>query len=217
MTRLRDRVLDARLWSKTGLRPDSDRCRDGNGYRFRRRPALGRRRGIRRGSANGRSSGRPPRGRRYPSHNLQAVPAGLSPRLAAVVNALPLQPQFRVLEIGCGPGATARAVAARLVTGHLLAIDRSAKAIAQVRTAAFAEIVSGRMSVRQVAAEDFVLAPDDEPFDLVFAVRVGALDGRHPEAGEQALRRIGLATRPGARLFIDGGHPLRELTIPRSS
>ncbi len=149
------------------------------------------------------------------SHSLRAVPTELSPRLAAVVNALPLQPQFRVLEIGCGPGAAARAVAVRLVTGHVLAIDRSAKAIAQARTAAAAEIASGRMSLRQVAAEHVVLAADEEPFDLVFAIRVGALDGRHPEAGEQALRRLGAVTRPGARLFIDGGHPLRELTIPR--
>lgn len=49
--------------------------------------------------------------------------AGLSSRLAAIVDALPLRPDSRVLEIGCGPGAAARAVAARLVTGHVLAID----------------------------------------------------------------------------------------------
>ena len=42
-------------------------------------------------------------------------PLGLSPRLAAVVQALPLRPDSRVLEIGCGPGAAARAVAARLL------------------------------------------------------------------------------------------------------
>ena len=143
------------------------------------------------------------------------MPAALSPRLAAIVAALPLQPQLRVLEIGCGPGAAARAVAAQLVTGHILAIDRSAKAISQARTNAAAEIASGRMSVRQVAIEDFSLLPDDEPFDLVFAIRVGALDGRHPEAGQQAMRRIAAATVPGARLFIDGGQPLRELPIPR--
>jgi hypothetical protein len=45
---------------------------------------------------------------------------------------------------------------------------------------------------------------------------VGALDGRHPAAGELALRRIALATTEDARLFIDGGDPLRELAIPRS-
>jgi SAM-dependent methyltransferase len=128
---------------------------------------------------------------------------------------LPLEPHLRVLEIGCGPGAAARAVAARLTTGHILAIDRSATAIAQARRSAAAEIASGRLSVRQVAAEDFTLQPDEDPFCLVFAIRVGALAGRHPEAGRQALQRIAGATVPGARLFIDGGQPLRELPIPR--
>jgi SAM-dependent methyltransferase len=145
------------------------------------------------------------------------VPAPLSPRLAAIVDALPVEPHFRVLEIGCGPGAAARAVATRLASGHILAIDRSAAAIAQASAGAADEIAAGRMSVRQVAAEDFVLQPGEEPFDLVFAVRVGALDGRHPRAGTQVLRRIAMATRPGARLFIDGGDPLRELAISRPS
>ncbi|MDL4816988.1 methyltransferase domain-containing protein [Actinomadura opuntiae] len=83
----------------------------------------------------------------------------LSPRLAALVAALPLAPDMWVLEIGCGPGAAARAVASRLDTGHVVAIDRSAKAVAQARAASSAEIVSGRMSVRQAAIEEFVLGP----------------------------------------------------------
>ncbi|SCF21220.1 Methyltransferase domain-containing protein [Micromonospora viridifaciens] len=145
------------------------------------------------------------------------MPAPLSPRLAAIVNALPLRPHSRVLEIGCGPGAAAREVAARLTTGHILAIDRSATAIAQAEAGGVNEIMSGRMSVRQVAAEEFVLQPQEEPFDLVFAVRVGALDGRHPQAGQRVLQRIAMATTPDARLFVDGGDPLRELPIPRSS
>jgi protein-L-isoaspartate O-methyltransferase len=138
---------------------------------------------------------------------------GLSPRLAEIVDALPLQAHSRVLEIGCGPGAAARAVAARLVTGHILAIDRSGKAIAQARANAAEEIASGRMSVRQVAAEEFALQPDEAPFDIVFAVRVGALDGRHPKAGQEALERIAAALAPGGRVFVDGGRPLREIPI----
>ncbi|MEV8593300.1 class I SAM-dependent methyltransferase [Streptomyces sp. NPDC052012] len=139
----------------------------------------------------------------------------LSPRLARAVAALPLEPHLRVLEIGCGPGAAARAVAARLESGHILAIDRSAAAVAQARTACAEEIASGRLTVRQCAAEDFVPAPGEGPFDLVFAFRVGALDGRHPEAGRQALARITAALAPTGRLFVDGGDPLREVPVPR--
>lgn len=137
----------------------------------------------------------------------------LSPRLAAIVDALPIAPDLRILEVGCGTGAAARVIAARLDTGHILAIDRSAKAVAQARSASAAEIASGRMSVRQCAIEDFEPAPGEGPFDLVFAVRVGALDGRHPEAGRKAMSRIAAAIAPGGRVFIDGGDPLREVPV----
>lgn len=140
--------------------------------------------------------------------------SALSPRLAAIVDALPLGHGMRVLEVGGGTGAAARAVAARIGTGHVLMIDRSATAVAQARRHAAGEIADGRLSVRQVAAEDFELGPDDEPFDLAFAVRVGALDGRHPRAGALALRRLADALAPHGRLFIDGGDPLREVRLP---
>ena len=144
---------------------------------------------------------------------IRSHPAGLSPRLTAVVAALPLRPGLRVLEIGCGPGAAARAVAGRIGDGRVLAIDRSATAVAQARRGAAAEIAAGRLIVRQAAAEDFALEEGDAPYDLAFAVRVGALDGRHPEVGRRALRRIAAALTPTGRLFIDGGDPLREIPL----
>jgi len=140
----------------------------------------------------------------------------LSPRLAAIVNALPLRPGMRVLEIGCGPGVAAREVARRLRGGHVLGIDRSQKAITLARAGSKAEIASGQLSFRCVAIEDFELASDDAPFDLAFAIRVGALDGRHPEAFERACARIGAALKPRATLFIDGGDPLRPITLSRA-
>lgn len=139
----------------------------------------------------------------------------LSPRLKAIVDALPLRAGMRVLEIGCGPGAAAREVSRRIGGGHVLAIDRSAKAVGQARTACAQEIAAGRLSVRPAAVEDFELAPGEAPYDLAFAVRVGALDGRHPELAAQALARIAAALTPGGRLYIDGGDPLRELPLPR--
>lgn len=137
----------------------------------------------------------------------------LSPRLAEVVAALPLRPGMRVLEVGCGPGAAARAIAARIADGHVLAIDRSATAIRQLLAGSADELRSGRLGARQVAVEEFELLPGEEPFDLVVAVRVGALDGRHPEAGRRAMARLAAATVPGALLCTDGGDPLRSRPI----
>jgi protein-L-isoaspartate O-methyltransferase len=136
----------------------------------------------------------------------------LSPRLAAVVDALPLRPGVRVLEIGGAPGSAARAVAHRIGDGHIL---RSATGVAQITRLAAAEITAGTLSTRQVAVEDFKLEAGEEHFDLAFAIRVGALDGRHPRAGIAARKRITAALTRTGRLFIDGGDPLREVVLVR--
>lgn len=113
---------------------------------------------------------------------------------------------MRVLEIGCGPGAAAREVA-RIVgpDGHVLAVDRSATAIRQ----AAAGCSSGNLTFRQALVEDFSLLPGEAPYDLAFAVRVGALDGRHPALFDAAVSNIRAALIPGGQLLIDGGDPLK--------
>ncbi|KAI5912240.1 cyclopropane-fatty-acyl-phospholipid synthase family protein [Thauera sp. 2A1] len=128
----------------------------------------------------------------------------LSPRLQKILDALPLQPGLRVLEIGCGPGALARAIAMRVAPGQVLGIDRSARAVAQAMAASAEAIAAGHVSFRQVAAEDFVLAPGEAPFDLIVAVRVGAFDGRHPDARARAWPRLADAHAPGGCLVVDG-------------
>ncbi len=131
--------------------------------------------------------------------------AALSERLQSVLDALPLRPGLRVLEIGCGPGALARAIAARVAPGgHVLGIDRSARAIAQAVAGSASELASGALSFRQGSIEEFALAAHDAPFDLIVAVRVGALDGRHPQAGERAWSSIRAALAPGGLVFVDG-------------
>ena len=137
----------------------------------------------------------------------------LSPRLTAIVDALPLARGARLLEIGCGPGAAAREIASRIGNGHLLGIDRSAKAVAQATAASQPAIASGVLSFRRADLEEFRLEPGEAPYDLALAVRVGVLDGRHPEGSERARRSIAAALKPGGRLFIDGGDPLREVPL----
>ncbi|MBL0940413.1 MAG: methyltransferase domain-containing protein [Gemmatimonadaceae bacterium] len=128
----------------------------------------------------------------------------ISPRLRTMVDALPLREGMRVLEIGCGPGVAARAVQQRIGNGYVLGIDRSNKAIQQAVAMSPDLIASGVLAYRCVAIENFELAIDEAPFDLVFAIRVGALDGRHPELEREALARIRRAIASDGRLFVDG-------------
>lgn len=139
--------------------------------------------------------------------------ARLSDRLRAVVDALPLRPGLRVLEIGCGPGAAAREVARRIGLGHVHGIDRSSRAIAQALAGSQPEIASGVLSFACVAAEDFTLPEGARRFDLAFAVRVGALDGRHPEAGRRARLRIAQVLTEDGRLLVDDGPSLRVVPL----
>lgn len=139
--------------------------------------------------------------------------SGLSARLVAVVEALPLRPGIRVLEIGGAPGAAAREVARRVGAGHVLVVDRSAAGVEAIRRTAATEIAAGVLSVRCTSIEEFTLLPGEEPFDLAFAVRVGALDGRYPAAGAVAVERIAAALTPQGQLFVDGGDPLRRIPV----
>lgn len=137
----------------------------------------------------------------------------LSARLWEIVEALPLKKSLKVLEIGCGSGAAAREVAKRVPGGHVLGIDRSAKAIAQAIENSKTEIDSGVLSFRTEAIENFELQNGEEPFDLAFAVRVGALDGRHPEIEQQVIDKIKKALKRNGKLYIDGGNPLKMIAI----
>ena len=108
------------------------------------------------------------------------------------------------MEIGCGPGVAAREICKRVESGYVLAIDRSAKAIQQALIGSKEEIASGRLEYKQVAIEYFELEADQPLFDLVFAVRVGALDGRHPLTGIKAMEKIAQVLKPEGQLFVDG-------------
>jgi SAM-dependent methyltransferase len=137
----------------------------------------------------------------------------VSSRIADYVARLPLRADMLVLEIGCGPGVAAREIARRLDTGCVVAIDRSAKSIAAAVAGSTAELAAGRLEFRQVAIEAFELAAGEARFDLAFAMRVGALDGRHPELERAAMLRLKRALKPGGWLFIDDNPPIRGRDI----
>lgn len=136
----------------------------------------------------------------------------LSPRLRAVVDALPLRPGLRVIEVGGAPGAAAREVARRVAPGgHVLVVDRSERGVALVRRTAADEIAAGLLSVRLASAESVGLEPGEAPYDLAFACRVGVLDGRHPAGQAAALASLRAMLVPGGPVLVDTGDPLAEL------
>lgn len=139
------------------------------------------------------------------------MPATISKRLKEIVEALPLKNGMRILEIGCGPGAAAREIVNRFDNIYVYAIDRSAKAIEQAIRNSAAEIRKGQVYFQQSAIENFELPDSEKAFDIAFAIRVGALDGRHPEIERQALQNIFNALKKNGKLFIDAGDPLKEL------
>lgn len=93
--------------------------------------------------------------------------------------------------------------------------DRSKKAIDQAKRNSRPEVASGRLNFIQVNIEEFDLPEKENKFDIAFAIRVGALDGRHPESERESLKRIARALKKNGRLFIDGGNPLREISLKR--
>ncbi len=139
--------------------------------------------------------------------------SSLSQRLMLIANALHLYDGIRVLEIGCGTGALAREISSRIGPGNILGIDRSEKAIRTALGSSEQEMRQGRLKFRCVAIENYVLEAGDLPYDIAVAVRVGSLDGRHPELEQKALNRVAAALVPKGKLYIDSGQSVKEVRL----
>ena len=137
----------------------------------------------------------------------------ISQRLLEIIDALPLMTGMRVLEIGCGPGAAAREIVNRLEGIYVLGVDRSAEAVEQANRSSKSEIERGKLRFIQAKVEEFELPGDEKLFDIAFAIRVGALDGRHPQLEKKALDKIASCLKKTGKLFIDGGNPLKEIDL----
>ena len=78
--------------------------------------------------------------------SVQTIPA----RLRWAVEVMDVQPDDQVLEIGCGPGAGAELICAKLETGKLFAIDRSESGVDRTKRRNAKYVESGRLTVRQI-------------------------------------------------------------------
>ena len=110
----------------------------------------------------------------------------MSERLRAVVERLDVQPDDRVLEIGCGHGVAATFVCERLDSGLLTAVDRSPKMVEAAARRNAEHVRSGRAEFLVAHLEELDLG--DRRFDKIFAVRVG-LFHREPERARGIVER----------------------------
>jgi ubiquinone/menaquinone biosynthesis C-methylase UbiE len=127
----------------------------------------------------------------------------MSERLRAVVERLDVQPDDRVLEIGCGHGVAATFVCERLDGGRLTAVDRSPKMIEAARRRNAAYVEAGTAEFLVASLEDMDLG--DRRFDKVFAVRVGIFH-REPERARALVERW---LAPGGALYAFFDEPDR--------
>lgn len=123
----------------------------------------------------------------------------MSERLEAVVEQLGVEPDDRVLEIGCGHGVAATMVCERLEGGRLTAIDRSAKMIAAAAQRNAPYVEAGKAEFLVANLEDVDLG--ERRFDVIYAVRVG-LFHREPERA-RALVDPWLAPGGSVHTFFD--------------
>lgn len=119
--------------------------------------------------------------------------ARASRRLAWAVETMAVEPQDRVLEVGCGHGVAVSLVCERLEGGRITAVDRSPKMIeiARERNREHA----GKVRFLTARIEDAALG--DERYERAFAVHVAALQQPGP-----ALDHVCSRLAPGGRLGL---------------
>jgi len=130
-----------------------------------------------------------------PAYLRNAFTKGTEQEVEFLVGALGLEAGERVLDVGCGPGRHAVALARRGI--EVVGVDLSEDFVALARDAAAAEEVPARFDVADVRD----LAYDAE-FDAVICLcqgGFGLLGGRDEP---RAMERITVALRPGGRLAL---------------
>ncbi|WP_275465619.1 class I SAM-dependent methyltransferase [Streptomyces noursei] len=119
---------------------------------------------------------------------------------APLLDAAAIAPADRVLDVGCGAGATTRLAARRAADGHARGVDLSAPMLAGARAAAARE---GLTNTTFEQGDAQVHAFPADGFDVAIS-RYGVMFFADPVA---AFANIGRALRPGGRLAFVCGSP----------
>ena len=137
-------------------------------------------------------------------------------RIRWAVEVMGPAPGDHLLEIGCGPGVAVAAICRRLTAGRIVAIDRSATAIARATRRTADCVAAGRAVLLTLALEDLdpaTLPAGGRGFDKVFAMNVNLFWVRSPARELELIRRL---LRPGGTLslFYGYGTPGQPAAVP---
>jgi ubiquinone/menaquinone biosynthesis C-methylase UbiE len=116
-------------------------------------------------------------------------------------------PRARVLDLGCGTGASSVAIARAYPSVDVVGVDLDEASVAEARRRAVAEGLADRVTFRCSDAAD--LGADD-PFDLVTVFE--ALHDMGDPVG--ALRAARALLRPGGRILVADERVAEEFTAP---
>ncbi len=127
-------------------------------------------------------------------------------RFEWIVRIMGIRAEDRILEVGAGSSPSVAYLAEPLTTGQVVAIDRSATAIARSRKKHAALIDSGRVRLLHLALEE--LRPKDvrdggTGFDKVLAVNVNLFWTRDPTPELTLIREL---LNPGGALYLVYGY-----------
>ena len=135
-------------------------------------------------------------------------------RLLRVVDALPLSPGVRVLEIGGAPAAAAVEVARRVaLTGHVLVLDRSPTGIQRTRQNCQDQVEAGLLTTMCASVEGSHSPQAWKSSISRLPAEWEHSTGRHMNLYDDAIRNIAAALKPDGHLYIDTGNPLRRIDL----
>ncbi len=132
-----------------------------------------------------------------PTQSVAARRPAVPERVRWAVEALDPGPAEEILEVGGGPGVSAALICERLITGRLLAVDRSAVAIQRTAHRNATHLASGRLVVRQCALDSLTVPPHS--FDKALTLNVNLFWVTNPCRELAVLSR---ALRPGGTLHV---------------
>jgi protein-L-isoaspartate O-methyltransferase len=125
-------------------------------------------------------------------------PSKASARQAWAVDQLDVQPEDRVLELGCGHGVAVTLISERLAGGTVVGLDRSPKMTAAATRRNAKHVASGRARILTTSLQDANLG--DTTFDKVLAVHYPPL--QRGDAAPELPKVRGHLARQGALYVV---------------